>query len=498
MKRMVFLALLAALPCSAASAVTNSPALDLARQLNNAFIEVAETVSPSVVVIRVAQRPKARILDEMDNPLWDLLPKEFRKKFEDEREKQQQESQDEDKRPGRPPVFDGQGSGVIIRDDGYILTNFHVVEDAEKIRVRLRDGRTFDATVRGTDAQSDIAVLKIHATNLPAAKLGDSTTVRVGEFAVAIGAPFDLDYSVTFGHVSAKGRSQVIPARGANSQGAKMDQDFIQTDASINPGNSGGPLVNLYGEVIGINTLIHGLHTGIGFAVPVNLAREVADKLIAEGKFSRSWLGIGIRGLREDEDYRELIQGVDQGVVVTELRPDGPASKSALKPGDVITSVDGRGVSTANQLRAEVRGKAPGSTVMLDVMRNRKGLKIKVRPEAWPESDTPLNAKKAAPRDEATPPAFGLKVEVLNQKLAQQFGLDETEGVVVTEVASGSVAGRKGMQPGDLITSVNQQPLSTPDDFNAALKKADGNKGVAFEFIRKGVPHFEVLRGLNP
>ena len=498
MKRIVLVALFAALPCPAAPAITNSPALDLARQLNNAFIEVAETVSPSVVVIKVAQRHKAGILDDLGNPWWDMLPKEFRKRFEEEREKQQQEAEEEDKRSGRPPVFDGQGSGVIIREDGYILTNFHVVEEAEKIRVRLRDGRTFDATVRGTDAQSDMAVLKILATNLPAAKLGDSAAVRVGEFAVAIGAPFDLDYSVTFGHVSAKGRSQVIPTRGANSQGAKMDQDFIQTDASINPGNSGGPLVNLYGEVIGINTLIQGLHTGIGFAVPVNLAREVADKLITDGKFTRSWLGIGIRGLREDEDYRELIQGVDEGVVVTELRPDGPASKSALKPGDVITSVDGRRVSTANQLRAEVRGKAPGSAVTLDVIRNSKELKIKVRPEAWPETDPTPATKKTTARAEPAPPAFGFKVEILNQKLAQQFGLDETAGLVVTEVVPGSVAARKGIQPGDLITSMNQQSVSTPEDFETALKKADGKRGVAFEFIRKGVSRFEVLRELNP
>ena len=292
---------------------------------------------------------------------------------------------DEDDSTPRPPVFDAQGSGVIIRDDGYILTNFHVVDEAEKILVRLRDGRKFEGTVRGKDAQSDLAVIKINATNLPVAKLGDSAAVRVGEFAIAIGAPFELDYSVTFGHVSAKGRSHVVPSMGVTSQGATMDQDFIQTDASINPGNSGGPLVNLYGEVIGINTLIRGLRTGIGFAVPVNLAKEVSDHLIADGKFPRSWLGVGIRGLREDDDTTEKIEGPADGVLVTEIRPDGPASKSDLLARDIITAVDGRNVATAAQLRNEIRGKKPGSAVTLDVLRESKPLKIKVRPEIWPE-----------------------------------------------------------------------------------------------------------------
>jgi serine protease Do len=370
-----------------AAAITNSPALDLARQLNNAFIEVAENVSPSVVVIKIAQRQRPEALDDRDNPFWDLVPKEFRKQFEEEREKRRKQSAEDEEKPKRPPEFDGRGSGVIIRGDGYIMTNFHVVEDAEKIRVRLRDGRSFEGTVRGRDAQSDIAVIKIDATNLPVAKLGDSAAVRVGEFAVAIGAPFDLDYSVTFGHVSAKGRSRVVPSQGGNSQGATMDQDFIQTDASINPGNSGGPLVNLYGEVIGINTLIRGLHTGIGFAVPVNLAKEVAEQLMANGKFARLWLGVGIRGLREDDELHEEIQGVDDGVLVTEIRADSPASKSDLRPRDVITTVDGKNVTTATQLRNEIRTKKAGSAVALDVVRAGKPMKIKVRPELWPARD---------------------------------------------------------------------------------------------------------------
>jgi serine protease Do len=394
MTRCVCATLLVAALSLAVRGANDSPALTLARQLNDAFVEVAEKVSPSVVVIKLAHKPGSIDIDDEDNPFWEFVPKEFRKQFEQEREKRRKRP-DADEQPDRAPVFDSQGSGVIIRDDGYILTNFHVVEDAEKIRVRLRDGRTFEGTVRGKDSRSDLAVIKINATNLPAAKLGDSAAVRVGEFAIAIGAPFELDYSVTFGHVSAKGRSRVVPSFGVTSPGAMMDQDFIQTDASINPGNSGGPLVNLYGEVIGINTLIRGLHTGIGFAVPVNMAKDVSDKLISDGRYSRLWLGVSIRGLREDEDDTDKIKinGVEDGVLVTDIQADGPASKSDLRRRDVIIAVDGKNVMTANQLRNEIRGKKAGNAVTLDVVRQSKPLKVKVHPEAWPESAEPKKKK---------------------------------------------------------------------------------------------------------
>jgi serine protease Do len=220
--------------------------LDLARQLNQAFIEVAEKVSPAVVVITVVQRPAAPSYDDGSDNLFDSLPREFWRHFQKQFEQQM------------PEKVRGEGSGVIIREDGYILTNGHVVEDAQSIRVRLKDGRSFKANVRGVDPKSDLAVIKIEAARLPVAALADSARTRVGEFAIAIGTPFDLDYTVTIGHVSAKGRSSVLQGPGTEA----MDQDFIQTDALMNPGNSGGPLLNLDGEVIGINTLIRGMHSG--------------------------------------------------------------------------------------------------------------------------------------------------------------------------------------------------------------------------------------------
>src|SRR5947207_229898 len=290
---------LSLLPLAAREA---SPAMDLARQLNQAFIEVADQASPAVVVIRVAHKPDYSEPGDDDNPLFDLVP-ELRKRYEDQLKKRRQ------LRRNAEPVYDSQGSGIILREDGYILTNSHVVDGAEKIMVRLKDGTEYEGREIKGDSQPDVAVIRINAKNLSVAKLGDSDKTRVGEFAIAIGAPFQLDYSVTFGHVSAKGRSHILDS-------ISMDQDFIQTDANINPGNSGGPLVNISGEVMGINTLIHGLHTGIGFAIPANLAREVSDKLISDGKYVRSYLGIEIETLRDDIAYRDLVTGVKEGVVV--------------------------------------------------------------------------------------------------------------------------------------------------------------------------------------
>jgi serine protease Do len=332
--------------------------LQLARQLNQAFIEVAEKVSPAVVVISVIQRPVAAPSEDEESPPEGISPelwRYFRKRFEQ-------------RSPGKTL---GEGSGVIIRSDGYILTNGHVVDDAESIDVRLSDGRTFKAKVRGIDAQSDVAVIKIEAKGLPVEALADSTRTRVGEFAIAIGAPFSLDYSVTFGHVSAKGRSNIIQGY----EGQSMDQDFIQTDALINPGNSGGPLVNIDSEVIGINTMIRGLHSGIGFAIPSSLAKEVSDRLIAEGKFTRAWLGVAIKAFRDDPESRETIKGVSDGVVIDRILPGGPAAKSDLERSDVITAVDGKQVATPQQLRSEIRGKKIGKPVVLDVFRpDSKGI----------------------------------------------------------------------------------------------------------------------------
>jgi serine protease Do len=458
--------------------------LEVARQLDQAFVEVAAKVSPAVVVINVVQRVK----DDEEDGTYESLPPGFWRYFH----RQFQNPQ--------PEKALGEGSGVIIRDDGYILTNGHVVQDAESIEVRLQDGRTFKAKLRGVDPQSDVAVIKIEAKGLPVATFGDSTKARVGEFAIAIGAPFTFDYSVTFGHVSAKGRSNVVPGY----EGAAMDQDFIQTDANINPGNSGGPLVNINGEVIGINTLIRGLHTGIGFAIPSNFAKEVADKLIANGKFTRAWLGVEIHGIKEDSEFRELVKGVEDGVVVRSILPNGPASKSDLRPSDIITAVDGKPVATAQDLRSEIREKAIGQPVTLDIYRpssagNGKTLKVKVSPGEWIQPETTLASVKSAPATASkTNFELGVTVRSLTSEVASQFGVEMTDGVVVVSVEKNSPAALKDIKPGDVITAINQAPVTNPKEFRDALKQSDPKKGILVNLVSGNSSRFEIVKQTGP
>jgi serine protease Do len=459
--------------------------LDLARQLNQAFIDVADRVSESVVVIRVAHKPSFQPAEMRDIPFGDLLPKEFRRRFFEERPNRQNNAP----RQNQKPVFDGQGSGVAIREEGYIMTNRHVVDGADEIRVRFKDGKEYAAEIRGVDSQSDIAVIKITDKTFKSAKvakLGDSAKVRVAEFAIAIGAPFDLDYSVTVGHISAKGRSRIIPDPA-------MDQDFLQTDASINPGNSGGPLVNLEGEVVGINTMIHGLNTGIGFAVPINLAREVADRLISDGKYTRAWLGVAINTLSEDVEFKDVVKGVKEGVVVREIAPDGPAAKAGLKPSDVITAVDGKPVKTSQELKSEIRVKPIGSSVALDLVRDGKAMKLKIKPEGWPEETREVAQRGTGGSREKTS-SLGLTVQPLDKEMAEKFDVEAGEGVIITAVEAGTPAAAKGVLAGDVITDINHQPITNLRQFGEALKTADTKKGVIVNLKSKGVSKFVILK----
>ncbi len=475
-------------PLSAAQ--KESAAISLARQLNQAFIEVADQVSPSVVVIRVAQKQDRTLfgIETDGNPFYEMLPREFRKQVEEQLEKRRK--QRAEAQQGRPPQFNGQGSGVVIREDGYILTNRHVVEDAEKIEVRFKDGRTFPATIRGVDPRSDVAVLKIEAKGLPAAKFADSDKTRVGEFAIAIGAPFNLDYSVTFGHVSAKGRSALIPDA---SPMMPMDQDFIQTDASINPGNSGGPLVNINGEIIGINTLIRGLSTGIGFAIPSNLARELSEALIKDGKVVRARLGLAVKGLKDDAELRnQTFKGATDGILVSGFVDGGPASKSELKLNDIVTHVEGTPVVNVQQLRNSIRNKV-GKPVTLSVVRDGKQMKLKITPEEWPD-ETPDLVASNRQSSEVQADDLGVTVRPLTSALAKEHKVKQTEGLIVTEVDPGSPAAKRGIKVGTVITEVNRKSVSDLEDFRAALKGADLKKGVRLGFINGGTTKFEVLK----
>jgi serine protease Do len=275
-----------------------------------------------------------------------------------------------------------------------------------------------------------------------------------------------------------------------------MDQDFLQTDANINPGNSGGPLVNIDGEIIGINTLIRGMRTGIGFAIPANLAREVSDRLILEGKFVRAYLGVKIRSLREDQEFREQVPDIEDGVVVQEIPKGGPAARSDLKAGDVIVAVDGKPITSPQGLKNELRGKPVGESLTLDVHRFGQSVQIKVKPEPFPEPESGfVAAKRSAPAQERAA-NLGLTVQSKTRELAREYGLDQEkiEGVIVTEVAPGSDAQHKGFKAGDIITEVNHKRVNSPKQFLDAVHAANPKRGVPINFISEGTRKIEFLK----
>src|SRR6476646_10359986 len=283
---------------------------DVVHQLNSAFTKVFEIIAPTVVIIEVTKKNDGPDTSALDDLFFNQQPDESRPQ----------------RGPRNREPIQSEGSGFIVRQDGYIYTNYHVVEGADEINVKLKDGREFKAKVAGTDEKTDIAVVKIDATNLPVAQFANSDDVRVGQFAFAIGAPCKLDYTFTYGVISGKGRSKLIATGGYSIS------DYLQTDASINPGNSGGPLCDIDGKVVGMNTLINGIKRGLGFAIPINMAKEIGDELIAGRKIMRPWLGIRIETLGDDPSIRELFKGIDKGVVVRTIEADAPASKSTLRP----------------------------------------------------------------------------------------------------------------------------------------------------------------------
>lgn len=476
----------------AASAVPPVTAdLDLARRLNSAFVSVAETVSPAVVVIRVRMKPGS--VEDLDQGgFFRFLPEEMRKEFRERVEKERKDHQ--------LPPEEEQGSGVLFRPDGYILTNAHVVQNADTIEVRMRDGRRFPAQVKGFDHESDIAVIKVDATELPTARLGDSSKVRVGEFAIAIGAPFDLEYSVTFGHISAKGRRVATDF-------VMMDQDFLQTDASINPGNSGGPLVNIEGDVIGINSMIRGMNTGIGFAVPVSLAREVATQLIEKGKFTRSWLGVNIEAVGGLTPEAKADLPTKEGVRVTRVLRDGPSWGSELETNDIIVAVEGDDIRDEVDLKRRVSRRPAGKPIKLQVFRGTKKMEISVTPGELPEDrfaamrgsrrpHPPIepSEKPAAPDTDSGADALGFTVRELDEENAERVGLEKGQGVMVVAVQDDSPAARRRIQPGEVVTKVNRKSVRSPKEFRAALKDADLKKGVSLAIVGENGRRFEVLK----
>ncbi len=453
----------------------------IAKQLNEAFVQVVEKVSPSVVVVKVTQKrdTSGRLQQFRGNPFFEFFEEEMGERFRERLEERQRQM----------PAPQGQGSGVIIRKDGYIVTNRHVVEDAEFIKVLMQDGTEYKASVKGLDPESDLAVIKIDASNLPATGFADSDKTRVGEFAIAIGAPFELDYSVTIGHVSAKGRS-------IYASPDQFDADFIQTDASINPGNSGGPLVNLDGKIVGINTMIRGIGTGIGFAIPSNLVREISESLIQHGKVTRAWLGIRITSLREEPALRRQYKNVKDGVIVTDIESEGPSAKSALEVDDIIVAVEGKNVATVQQLKNQIRSKKIGAPLTLTVNRSGKSQDVKVRPGELPSMDE-LRRMSMRGRQRGNTDIgekIGIKVEQLNESLARKNGIESGSAVVVTEVAEGGPAESNNISAGDIITHINGNRTSTLSQMREAISDADLEEGIVIKLISDGSKKLRILR----
>ncbi|MDR2692707.1 MAG: Do family serine endopeptidase [Chitinispirillales bacterium] len=395
----------------------------------------------------------------------------------------------------------GLGSGVIVSRDGYILTNYHVVAGADEIEIKTADGRGFDASVVGADSLSDVAVVKIreNVNNLPVAYLGDSDLLRPGDWAVAIGNPFSLTSSVTMGIVSATGRQTPNPGGGAAQY-----QNYIQTDAAINPGNSGGALVNIRGELIGINTMIYtqtGGYMGIGFAVPINMARRIMEDLIFEGKVSRGWLGVSIQEL--DRATREAfgLPAETKGVLIGDVFKGQPADRAGIRRGDVVQSIDGKPTENANRLRNLVASIYPGKTVPVELLRNGKRVTVNVKLTSRDESESsaqsggqqPGGGQGAQAREDGK--FMGMTAEAVTPELRDKFGIPRgTQGVAVTQLEPGSAAAQGGIRAGDVIMEINRKAVASVKDFSQSTGGLKAGDSALLLIQRGGSTFYMVLK----
>jgi serine protease Do len=430
------------------------------------FADLVEVVKGSVVNISTTQTLKENPMAPFmgpNSPFRDYFGEEFKRFFGDQ--------------PQGPMKTHALGSGFIIDDDGLILTNNHVVEKADEIKIKTTDGNEYDAKVVGRDPKTDIALLQIKAKGkLPKpAKLGDSEAIRVGDWVIAVGNPFGLGNTVTSGIISAKGR--VI--------GAGQYDDFLQTDAAINPGNSGGPLFNMNGEVVGINTAIVEKGQGIGFATPINMAKDILAQL-KTGKVIRGWLGIMIQDLTP-ELAESLGATATKGVVVSDVIPDSPAEKGGLKRGDIVQSLNGKPIDSANMLSRSVAALAPESAVTLEIIRDSKPVTVKLTIGTMPE-ETP-EKKAVGPKTES---AWGITVQNLTPELAQKFGVDEKEGgVVISELEQGTPAAEAKLRPGDIIKEVNRQKIQNARDWKQTTEKMKKGEPLLL-LVKRGANTFYV------
>ena len=380
--------------------------------------------------------------------------------------------------PDRELKQNSLGSGFIIDKGGFIITNNHVVEGADEIKVKMSDGREFKAKVVGRDSKTDLALIKISSLfkDLPVLALGDSDTIRVGDWVIAVGNPFGLEHTVTQGIISASGR--VI--------GSEPYDNFLQTDAPINPGNSGGPLVNLKGEVIGINSAIVAGGQGIGFAIPSNMGKSIVAQLKEKGKVTRGWIGVSIQTVTP-EIARAFDLKESEGALVGDVVPNSPADKGGIKRGDIIVSFDGKSVKRANDLPMIVADIASGKTVDVKLLRNGKEIAMKVTVEEM--SENKIASQMGSPQQ-----TLGITVDDINPKWQRMFHLKDKTGVVVIDILPASPADNAGIQAGDIIKEINRKPVRDITEFTTLLSQMEKDKPVLF-LIKRGAQTFYVSIG---
>ena len=456
-------------------------AVNQAETMSTAFRNASDEVLPTVVKIKSKATSKNVIRrgPSMPEGMREGLPEGFRG-FEDFFG---EESFPFEQFEGRAPQREGTGTGVVISEDGLILTNNHVVSGADVVTVELADGREFTAEDIRTDPQTDLAILRINgAGDLRAAKLGDSDRVQIGDWVLAVGNPFQLEASVSAGIISAKGRSLGSASRAS----------FLQTDAAINPGNSGGPLVNLRGEVVGINTAIassSGGYQGIGFAIPINLAKWVSNQLIHNGAVSRAWLGVSISPVTQESAEMLNIDPRTPGVVVQQVGEGTPAERAGIRAGDVITHFGGKAVSGPAELQRAVEKAPLGKKQAVRVLRRGKRVTLTVNVEALPDQMASAAGEQRPLRDDQSveDETLGMSVADLDADLAGRMKLEVEEGVVVTKVAPGSVAAQSGVKRGMLVLEVDGHQVNSSEDFMTAVKEGNLDKGITLTARVPGV-----------
>ncbi len=446
----------------AAQVTVTRPALGTELPYGPAISAAIDTAEPSVVSLDIEARK--RIPEELDVPDFfvDFLGREWRTTPS-----------------GRWTIRQGNASGLVVRSDGHIVTNFHAVEEVDYIEVRLQDGQRFRGRLVAADPATDLALVKIDAQGLPVAQFAPRKSVQRGQWVVAIGSPFGLDQTATVGIVSAVGRADI---------GANEIEDYIQTDASMNPGNSGGPLVDLRGRVVGLNTVIAGVGTGIGFAVPGPTVQRVCEQLMEDGVVRRAWIGALLQELTPElaEQFGVRNHG---GALVALVVPNGPAAKAGIKPGDIVTEVDDRRLLEGDDSLRQILKNEAGQNVTLGVLRDGERIVTEIRVSVRPQPRLrTLRPDVLVERYE--PSARGFEVEVLHPELAREIGYEGESGLIISDVALGSYAGRSGLQPGDLIVEVDREPVSTVQQFDDALR--DGR--ALLRVRRQDGAFFTVLR----